>query len=68
MAIDSTTGTPTAVGPGRVGLCARCRFAKVARNDRGGEFWRCGRAESEPEFPRYPALPVVECRGFEESA
>ena len=28
-------------------------------------FWRCERAATDPTFPRYPTLPVLECRGFE---
>jgi hypothetical protein len=28
-------------------------------------FWRCERADTEPEFPRYPTLPVLRCHGFE---
>jgi hypothetical protein len=31
-------------------------------------FWRCARADTEPEFPRYPSLPVLACRGFEAAA
>jgi len=25
----------------------------------------CGRARDEPSFPRYPRLPVLECKGYE---
>jgi len=25
----------------------------------------CGRAREDPRFPRYPALPVLSCPGFE---
>lgn len=49
----------------RVGLCAACRFARAQPNARGSVFWRCGRAESDPRFLRYPPLPVRECPGFE---
>jgi hypothetical protein len=32
-------------------------------------FSLCERSRTEPdEFPRYPRLPVLECRGFEERA
>jgi len=31
-------------------------------------FWLCGRSRTEPEFPRYPRLPVLECAGFEAAA
>lgn len=49
----------------RVGLCARCRFAALQRSARGGRFWRCRRADSDPAFARYPPLPVRRCPGFE---
>jgi len=49
-----------------VGLCARCRMASVQRSGRGSRFWRCGRAEADPAFLRYPPLPVLRCPGFEE--
>ena len=48
-----------------VGLCADCRHARVQRTARGSAFWRCLRAEEDPRFVRYPALPVRTCRGHE---
>jgi len=47
------------------GLCDRCRHQRVIRNTRGSEFSLCERSRTEPEFPRYPRLPVLECRGFQ---
>jgi hypothetical protein len=29
-------------------------------------FYLCRRSADDPSFPRYPRLPVVACRGFEE--
>lgn len=49
-----------------VGLCARCRMASVQRGARGRRFWRCGRADADPAYRRYPPLPVLRCRGFDE--
>jgi hypothetical protein len=49
----------------RVGLCARCRHARTQTTKRDSTFWRCLRAETDPRFVRYPALPVRECSGFE---
>jgi hypothetical protein len=46
------------------GLCEGCRHGRTVRGARS-IFWRCARADTEPEFPRYPALPVLRCRGFE---
>ena len=49
----------------RVGLCARCRHARTQTTKRDSTFWRCLRADTDPRFVRYPALPVRECPGFE---
>jgi hypothetical protein len=51
-------------GP-EVGLCAHCSFARVQLSARGSTFWRCARADADPSFSRYPALPVRACAGFE---
>ena len=56
-------GNPPPSRP-EVGLCSTCRFAAVQRSRRGGAFWRCRRAETEPTFSRYPPLPVARCAGF----
>jgi hypothetical protein len=45
----------------RAGLCDSCRHQKVIRNTRGSTFSMC----RHPELPKYPRLPVVECRGYE---
>jgi len=29
-------------------------------------FSLCERSRSDPSFPRYPRLPVMSCRGYEE--
>lgn len=47
------------------GLCADCRHAKVILSDRGSRFYQCLRALTDPSFPKYPRLPVLECRGYE---
>ena len=51
-----------------VGLCTSCRHAKTVVSSKGSEFWRCGRADHDPEFPKYPRLPVVRCAGHEPAA
>jgi hypothetical protein len=50
------------------GLCDSCRHQRVIRNTRGSSFSLCERSKTEPEYPRYPRLPVVECRGYEPRA
>jgi hypothetical protein len=46
------------------GLCASCRHLRVLASRRS-VFVRCGRAETDAAFPRYPGLPVIRCRGYE---
>ena len=50
-----------------VGLCATCRWVRIATNRRGSVFYRCLRAETDPRFVRYPPLPVLSCPGYERS-
>jgi hypothetical protein len=47
------------------GLCAGCRHGRAIRSDRGSTFWLCRRSATDPRFPRYPALPVRTCLGYE---
>jgi hypothetical protein len=47
-------------------LCDTCEHCRIIRSDRGSIFLMCQRSFTEPEFPKYPRLPVVECRGYEE--
>jgi len=49
----------------RVGLCADCAHARRLTSPRQSVFYRCGLADTDPEFPKYPPLPVVVCRGYE---
>jgi hypothetical protein len=47
------------------GLCDSCKHQKLIGNTRGSTFSMCERAKAEPEYPKYPRLPVVECPGYE---
>ena len=47
------------------GLCGNCRFARVIRSDRGAVFYLCGKSFEDPDFPKYPRLPVRACTGYE---
>jgi hypothetical protein len=51
-------------GPPR-GLCGGCAHAREIASDRGATFVLCGRSRTDPRFPRYPALPVLVCAGYE---
>jgi hypothetical protein len=48
-----------------VGLCTACRFARAITSGKGATFWLCRKSETDPRFPKYPVLPVLECSGYE---
>ena len=48
----------------RVGLCAECGHADIVRSARS-TFYRCRLSFTDARFPKYPALPVLACAGFE---
>jgi len=48
--------------PQHPGLCATCVHLRLLRSPRS-TFARCGKADVDPSFPRYPRLPVVACGG-----
>ena len=48
-----------------VGLCASCDHVKVMISDKGSKFYMCQRSSTNPTFPKYPRLPVVQCIGYE---
>jgi len=50
------------------GLCASCIHAKVIASSRGSAFTLCQRSTTDPQFPRYPALPVRACPGYDPRA
>jgi hypothetical protein len=49
-----------------VGLCLTCRWMRAVTNRRGSTFFRCRRADTDARFVRYPALPMLQCVGYEE--
>ena len=51
-----------------VGLCIACLHHRVIQTRTGSRFFLCQRSFSDPEYPRYPRLPVLRCRGFEDAA
>jgi hypothetical protein len=38
------------------------------RTGRGSEFSLCRRSKIDPAYPKYPRVPVKECRGHEARA
>jgi hypothetical protein len=55
----------TSVDVSRIGLCASCRHVRIIENRRGSRFYRCAMSDTDPSFPKYPRLPVLQCRGYE---
>ncbi|MGI8945411.1 MAG: hypothetical protein ACR2GL_04120 [Thermoleophilaceae bacterium] len=49
----------------RAGLCDRCLHQRLVRTTRGSEFSLCERSRTEPDYPKYPRVPVRDCPGFE---
>jgi len=49
---------------GDAGLCADCVHARRVESARGSFFLLCELSATNPEFPRYPRLPVTQCSGF----
>lgn len=48
--------------PVHPGLCATCVHLRLVASRRS-VFVRCGLADSDPAFRKYPGLPVITCRG-----
>ncbi len=49
----------------RIGLCADCEHMTKIVAARGRTFYMCRRGLTEPEFPKYPRLPVLVCGGHQ---
>jgi hypothetical protein len=49
------------------GLCTSCTHARIVTSSRGSAFLLCQLSTTDPRFPRYPALPVWSCAGFNDS-
>jgi len=49
----------------RAGLCADCGHMRLIKSDRGATFYLCERSASDKSFPKYPRLPMIQCRGYE---
>ena len=47
------------------GLCASCVLARRVPTARGSVFVLCGLSATDARYPKYPALPVVRCAGYE---
>ena len=50
------------------GLCGDCRHSRVIASAKGTAFILCERSFTDPQFPKYPPIPVIQCAGFEQKA
>ena len=51
----------------QVGLCCRCLHMREIHSDRGSTFYMCQLSATDPRFPKYPRLPVLQCLGYQAS-
>ncbi len=51
--------------PSKNGLCDSCIHQQRVPNTRGSVFSLCLRSREDPAYPKYPRLPVTQCRGYE---
>jgi hypothetical protein len=49
----------------KAGLCASCKHVQLIKSDRGSVFYSCGLSARNPQFPKYPRLPMLSCAGYE---
>jgi len=38
---------------------------RLIQSDRGSVFYFCERSTTDPSYPKYPRLPVLQCAGYE---
>jgi hypothetical protein len=48
------------------GLCTSCLHKRQLGNNRGSVFYMCERGLLDPDWAKYPRLPVFRCTGYEE--
>ena len=53
---------------GAFGLCDTCRYQRLVRTGRGSLFSMCLKSREDPDFPKYPRVPVQACAGYEKPA
>lgn len=46
------------------GLCGRCQNVQIVTSSHGSRFYLCRLSATDPRFPKYPRLPVLQCAGF----
>ena len=63
------SGNPTSKIPAHYagsGLCALCKHVKLVAAAHDNVYILCGLHKTNPQFEKYPRLPVFKCSGYEE--
>ena len=46
-----------------VGLCSDCQHCRIVKSERSA-FYLCRMSFTNPEYRKYPPLPVLRCLGY----
>jgi hypothetical protein len=52
--------------PPSFGICDRCAHQRLIRTTRGSVFSMCVLGQADPDWPKYPRMPVLRCPRFAE--
>jgi hypothetical protein len=58
---ESATSSNSELDPGLCGTCQHCRRIESSR---GSVFVFCELSLTDPNYPKYPRLPVLSCAGY----
>ena len=47
-------------------LCETCTWMREVITPKGSRFLLCQLSQTDPDYPKYPAQPVVRCDGYRE--
>jgi hypothetical protein len=50
-----------------IGLCSDCRHCRIVKSERSA-FYLCRLSLTNPEYCKYPLLPVLRCPGYQPPA
>jgi hypothetical protein len=64
QSIEGDGGDEQARRIASLGLCASCVHRRDVTSGRGSVFVMCALSKTDPQFAKYPRLPVVACPGF----
>lgn len=54
---------PGTVDP-EIGLCSLCQHCRIVKSERSA-FYMCRLSFTNPEYRKYPPLPVLRCAGYQ---